>query len=101
VMVKDVWQELAKGRNNILDLSALMQNDKVYMDGLISFISFEQAEEHLIVYINENGGFSKECFDINAVTDIVTLHNTLVYSDEFDDVIKQLLQNNQIVMEYL
>lgn len=99
-MVNDIWLEIETGKNNILDLTSLMKNDHVYLDELEKHLNFVQTGADLTVYINGNGGFNKSSFDIYTATDVVVLHDTLVFSDDFNDIFKQLLQNEQILMGY-
>ena len=99
-MVNDIWLELESGKNNILDLSVLMANEAVYMDNLESYLFFEQQGNDLRVYIDESGGFSEQSVDISKASEVVILHNTVMFSDEFNDIVKQLLHNGQILMGF-
>ncbi len=99
-MVNDIWLELESGKNNILDLSGLMGNEDVYMDNLESYLFFEQQGDDLRVYIDEGGSFSGESVDLSKATEVVLLHDTVMFSDDFNDIIKQLLHNGQILMGY-
>ncbi len=100
-MLDDIWLELESGKNNVLDLSGLMDNEHVFMDNLERYLYFEQQEGDLVVYIDEHGGFSGESFDLSNATDVVRLHNTIIYSDEFNDIVKHLLRNDQILLGYI
>lgn len=99
-MVNDIWLELESGRNDILDLSSLMENEDVFMDNLESYLFFEQKEGDLLVYIDEQGRFSEQSYDLTNATSLVTLHDTVIFENEFNDILKQLLHNGQILMGY-
>jgi hypothetical protein len=99
-MVNDIWLEFESGKNNILDLSGLMENENVFMDSLENYLFFEQHGRDLHVYIDEKGGFSEMSFDLSKASEVVLLHNTQMYSDDFNDIVKQLLKNGQILMGY-
>ena len=69
------------------------------MDSLDHYLHFEQQGENLVVYIDEKGGFTEESFNKTDVTSEVTLFDTNVLSTDYEDIMKELLQNNQIIID--
>ena len=97
--VDDVWFALESGENRVLDLSDLLEGDNIQMDSLDHYLHFEQVGDDLAVYIDETGGFTQESFDKNAATDVVILHDTHFLSTDYEDVMKELIQNNQLIID--
>ena len=94
----DVWFTYKAGKSNILDLSDLL-SENVQMDSLDQYLHFEQEGDDLLVYIDENGGFTEQAFDVNNATGVFKLDNVTTYSMEHDDVLKLLIDNNHIIVE--
>jgi len=97
--VDDVWFAFESGENKVLDLSDLLENHQVQMDSLDQYLHFEQQGDNLVVYIDENGGFTEDSYNKNNATDVVTLMNTNMSSTDYEDIMKELLDNNQLVIE--
>ncbi|NQZ32234.1 MAG: Ig-like domain-containing protein [Oceanospirillaceae bacterium] len=97
--VDDVWFTYNTGKENVLDLSDLLSSDDVQMDDLDNFLHFDQQNDDLIVYIDENGSFTEQTFNIDNVTDVVKLENITAYSMEYEDVMKVLIDNQQIIVD--
>jgi hypothetical protein len=51
----------------------------------------------LLVYIDEGGSFTQESFNLENATEIVTLVDTNIQSTHYEDIMKELLDNNQII----
>jgi len=96
--IDDVWFTYKAGESNTLDLSDLL-SDSVQMDCLDQYLHFEQKGDDLLVYINEDGEFTDQSIDVNNATQMVKLDNVTAYSMDHDDVLKLLIDNNQIVVE--
>ena len=96
--IDDVWFS-TEDNNRILDLSDLLESEEIQMDALEQYLHFEQNGNDLMVYIDENGGFSEEMFDKNTATEVVKLHDTQFLSTEYEDIMKELIGNNQIVVD--
>ena len=77
----------------------MLEDKSVQMDSLDQYLHFEQQGENLVVYIDENGGFTEESFNKTDVTSEVTLFDTNLLSTDYEDIMKELLQNNQIVVD--
>ncbi|EPJ49069.1 MAG: hypothetical protein OFPII_03200 [Osedax symbiont Rs1] len=96
--IDDVWFS-TEDHNRILDLSDLLESEEIQMDELEQYLHFEQSGNDLMVYIDEKGGFSEEMFNKNSATEVVKLHNTKFLSTEYEDIMKELIGNHQIVID--
>jgi hypothetical protein len=97
--VDDVWFAYYTEQDNVLDLSDLLDSGEVQMDSLDHYLRFEQQDTDLLVYVDENGGGANETFATEETTQLVKLENVALYSMEHDDVIKVLIDNNQLITE--
>jgi hypothetical protein len=82
---------------DVLDLSDLLDSGEVQMDSLDHYLHFEQEGDNLLVYIDEGGSFTQESFNLENATEIVTLVDTNIQSTHYEDIMKELLDNNQII----
>ena len=85
--------------SDILDISFLLESGDVQMDSLDHYLHFEQAGDDLLVYIDENGSFSAESFDQEAASQVITLADTHIMSTDYEDIMKELIGSNKIVID--
>jgi len=78
----------------------LLESGDVQMDSLDHYLHFEQQGDDLLVYIDETGRFTDESFDQSNATQIVTLSDTHISSTEYEDIMKELIGNEQIVIDF-
>jgi len=97
--IDDVWFVLESGESRVLDLSDLLESENIQMDSLDHYLHFEQVGDDLAVYIDETGSYTQESFDKNAATEVVILRDTHLLSTEYEDVMKELIQNNQLIVD--
>ncbi len=93
--VDDVWFNYKLGKNNVLDLSDLLEDESVDIGNLDQYLHFEQQGDNLVVYIDDQGSFAGESFNKDAVTDTIVLHDAKFASTEYDDVMKELINSSE------
>jgi len=96
--IDDVWFTYEAGEKKALDLSEILSAD-VPMDALEQYLRFEQSGNDLLGPVAENGGLAEQTFDNNSATQMLRLDSGSAYSREYEDLMKLLIDNNQIVEE--
>ena len=95
--IDDVWFAYESGREQVLDLSDLLEDETVQLDSLNQYLHFEQTGDNLTVYIDETGSFTEQYFDKNNATSVVTLLDTNLQSTNNTDIVKEMIDNNQLI----
>ena len=96
--IGDAWFANEPGSNQILDLSDLLEDEAVQLDSLNQYLHFEQSGDNLTVYIDQTGSFTEHHFDKNNASSVVTLLDTSLLSTDYQDVMKELIDNHQLII---
>ena len=95
--IDDVWFAYESDREQVLDLSDLLEDEAVQLDSLNQYLHFEQSGDNLTVYIDQTGSFTEQGFDKNNASSVVTLLDTSLLSTDYQDMIKELIDNHQLI----
>ena len=95
--IGDAWFANEPGSNQMLDLSDLLEDEAVQLDSLNQYLHFEQSGDNLTVYIDQTGSFTEQGFDKNNASSVVTLLDTSLLSTDNQDMIKELIDNHQLI----
>jgi len=96
--IDDVWFTYEAGEKEALDLSEILSDDE-QIDALEQYFSFEQVGNDILGSVAEKGGSTEQTCDNNSATQMLKLDSGSAYSREYEDLMKLLIDNNQMVDE--